>query len=104
MSDDCVNSDEYDIKPDNKNAVIIEEETQERQKYLSLERSKSRIWEHFGFLARDGKYCEPDKKKRRLVYCKVCECSYKYSENTTNIELFTGSTGLKFFNALNKPP
>ena len=80
-----VNSDEYDIEPDNEDIVLIEEETQERREYLPLERSKSRIWEHFGFLARDGKYCEPDKKKRRLVYCKVCECSYKYCGNTTNM-------------------
>ena len=85
MSDDCVNSDEYDIEPDNEDVVLIEEETQERREYLPLERSKSRIWEHFGFLAHDGKYCEPDKKKPRLVYCKVCECSYKYCGNTTNM-------------------
>ena len=83
VSDDCVNSDEYE--PDNEDVVLIEEETQERREFLPLERSKSRIWEHFGFLARDGKYCEPDKKKRKLVYCKVCECSYKYCGNTTNM-------------------
>ena len=57
-SDDCPNSDEYDI--DNENIILIKEETQERQEFLPLERSKSRIWEHFGFLARDGKYCEPE--------------------------------------------
>ena len=83
ISDDCVNSDEYE--PDNEDVVLIEEETQERREFLPLEISKSRIWEHFGFLARDGKYCEPDKKKRKLVYCKVCECSYKYCGNTTNM-------------------
>ena len=57
----------------------------ERREFLPFERSKSRIWEHFGFLACDGKYCEPDKKKHKLVYCKVCECSCKYCGNTMNM-------------------
>ena len=82
ISDDCVNSDEYE--PDNEDVVLIEEGTQEKREFLPLERSKIRIWKHFGFLARDGKYCEPD-KKCKLVYCKVCECSYKYCGNTTNM-------------------
>ena len=56
-----------------------------RRQFLPLEGSKSKVWEHFGFLARDGKYCEPDKKKRKVVYCKVYESSYKYCGNTTNM-------------------
>ena len=90
-SDDCINSDKdvessyEDIESDNKEVVFIEEQSQERWEFLPLKKSKSRIWEHFGFLTCDGKYCEPDKKKRKLVYCKVCECSYKYCGNTTNM-------------------
>ena len=67
-SDDCINSDKdiessyEDIESDNEEVVFIEEQSQERREFLPLERSKSRIWEHFGFLACDGKYCEPDKR------------------------------------------
>ena len=85
MSDDCVNSDKYDIESNNKYVVLIEVKTQERREYLPLERSKSRIWENFRLLARDGKYCELDRRKWKLVYCRVCKCSYKYCGNTTNM-------------------
>ena len=39
----------------------------------------------FWILTRDGKHCEPDRKKRKLVYCKVFECSYKYCGNRTSM-------------------
>jgi len=57
-----------------------------RQWFLPLEGSRSKVWEHFGFPARDGKYCEPDKKKRKLVYCLVCNNSYKYCGNASNMQ------------------
>ena len=43
-----------------------------RQRFLPLEGSRSKVWKHFGFLARDGKYCEPNKKKCKVVYCVIC--------------------------------
>ena len=61
-SDDCINSkvnsvnseknnesNNKDIESDNEDIVLIEEETQERQEFLTLERFKNRIWEYFGF-------------------------------------------------------
>ena len=37
---------------------------------------------YFGFPLKDGKFLEPDKKKRTSVHCKLCT---KYAENTTNL-------------------
>ena len=53
--DEDIESSNKDIKSDNEEVVFIDEQCQERQEFLPLERSKSRKWEHFGFLARDGK-------------------------------------------------
>ena len=41
----------------------------------------------FGFYATDGKYSEPDKKKRKEVLCKIlgCKKKIKYSGNTSNM-------------------
>ena len=42
----------------------------------------SGVWRYFGFPLKDGKFLEPDKKKRTSVHCKLCT---KYAENTTNL-------------------
>ena len=36
-----------------------------RQRFLPLEGSRSKVWQHFGFPAHDEKYCEPDKKSTK---------------------------------------
>ena len=58
-----------------------------RQQFSPLEGSRSKVWEHFGFPARDGKYCKPDKKKRKVVYCIVCKNGCKCCGNTSNMRL-----------------
>ena len=40
--------------------------------YLPLEKAKSPVWKYFGFLAQEGKFLEPDKKKRQTVHCVLC--------------------------------
>jgi len=52
---------------------------------LPLENSTSVVWKHFGFPSRDGRMIEPDKKKRKRVYCKLCKRDYSYVGNTTNL-------------------
>lgn len=52
---------------------------------LPLEHSTSVVWKFFGFPSRDGKIIETDKKKRRQVYCKLCQCDYSYVGNTSNM-------------------
>ena len=37
---------------------------------LSLPGSKSAIWAYFGFLAKEGKFVEKDKRKRKQQYVK----------------------------------
>ena len=50
-----------------------------------LEGCSSAVWKYFGFPSRDGKFVEPDKKKRTSVHCKVCAKVLKYTGNTTNL-------------------
>ena len=62
----------------------------------------SKAWDYFGFPAKDGmheifknfciiyfiitgKFIEPNKKERKLVYCKLCPKELKYCGNTTNL-------------------
>ena len=53
--------------------------------YLPLEKAKSPVWKYFGFPAREGKFLEPDKKKRQTVHCVLCKQSLSYKGNTTNL-------------------
>ena len=57
----------------------------QEKKLLPLEGCKSEVWKHFGFPAKDGKFIEPDKKKRKDVFCKICYQPLKYCGNTTNL-------------------
>ena len=45
---------------------------------LPLEGAVSAVWKYFGFPARNGKFLEPDKKKRKQVHCKICRCVFSY--------------------------
>ena len=45
---------------------------EDRTELLPLEGCSSAIWKYFGFPSRDGKFLEPDKRKRTSVNCKVC--------------------------------
>ena len=54
---------------------------------LPLEGSKSLVWKHFGFPAKDGKFIEPDKGERTSTTCKLCGKRVKYSGNTTNMQV-----------------
>ena len=38
---------------------------------LPLEGSKSGVWSYFGFPAKEGKFLEKNKNKRKHIYCKV---------------------------------
>jgi hypothetical protein len=57
----------------------------ESKELLPLEGSKSEIWKHFGFPAKDGKFIEPIKKNRKEVFCRLCCKCMKYCGNTTNL-------------------
>ena len=52
---------------------------------LPLENAKGAIWTFFGFQSKDGAFVEKDKRKRDIVYCKLCFQSIKYCGNTTNL-------------------
>ena len=39
----------------------------------------------FGFPSRNGKFLEPDKKKRVIVHCRLCKQELSYKGNTTNM-------------------
>ena len=52
---------------------------------LPLEGAQSGIWSYFGFPAKDGKFVEPEKKKRTSVHCKLCAKVLQYARNTTNL-------------------
>ena len=52
---------------------------------LSLPGSKSAIWAYFGFLAKEGKFVEKDKRKRNAVFCKTCKSEFVYTGSTTNL-------------------
>ncbi len=60
-------------------------EASDRVELLPLEGVKSSMWTHFGFQAKEGKMVEPDKKKRKRVYCKLCPSNFSYTGNTTNM-------------------
>ena len=51
-----------------------------------LEGCGSAVWKYFRFPSCDGKFVEPDKKKRTSVHCKVCTKVLKYTGNTTNLQ------------------
>ena len=52
---------------------------------LKLDSATSTVWNYFGFPAKDGKFLEPDKKKRNRVCCKLCGRDFSYVGNTTNM-------------------
>ena len=54
---------------------------------LPLEGSSSVVWNYFGFKASNGKFVEPEKKKRKEVFCRIRGClkKVKYSGNTSNM-------------------
>ena len=52
---------------------------------LSLEGATSTVWRPFGFLRRNGKIFESNKKKRQFVYCKHCSKRPKYNGSTTTM-------------------
>ena len=52
---------------------------------LPLPGSKSAIWAYFGFLAKEGKFVEKDKRKRNAVICKTCKREFVYTGSTTNL-------------------
>ena len=52
---------------------------------LPLETAMSNIWTVFGFPASGGEMKEPDKKRRKKVYCKLCSKGLSYVGNTTNM-------------------
>ena len=56
-----------------------------RVELLPLEGSVSPVWKYFGFPAENGKFLEPDKKKRKRVHCKLCHRVFSYVHNTTNL-------------------
>ena len=62
-----------------------------------LEGSKSIVWDFFVFPSKDGKYIEPDKKKRTEVHCQSCKQILKYSGNTTNPRFHLDSHHCKEF-------
>ena len=67
---------------------------------LPLEGSKSAVWNHFGFPAKDGKFVEPDKRKQNFVVCKLCGKHVKYNGNTTNLRVHLHDTHRQVFDAL----
>ena len=73
-----------------------------RRQFLPLESLRSKVWEHFGFLACDGKYCEPDKKKCKVVYCLVCNNGYKYCINASNMQFHLKHCHPLLFQALSE--
>ena len=52
---------------------------------LPFEGATSAVWSYFGFPDKDGKFVEPDKRKRMSVHCKLCAKVVKYTGNTTNL-------------------
>ena len=69
-----------------KNVLQVAEPGNSEDELLPLEGAKSAgVWRHFGILAWDGKFIEPDKRKRKELVCKLCHQCLKYSGNTTNL-------------------
>ena len=52
---------------------------------IPLEGATSAVWKYFGFPAKNGKFIQPDKKKRNKVNCKLCVKVITYSGNTTSM-------------------
>ena len=53
---------------DDESPTLLQGETLE---LLKLEGATSRVWDYFGFPAKNDKFLEPDKKKWKRVYCKL---------------------------------
>ena len=54
----------------------------EYHELLPLDKAKSEVWKHFGFPAKDGQF---DKRRRTIVYCKLCPKKLHYQGSTTNM-------------------
>ena len=67
----------------------------ETTELLPLEGATSKVWEYFGFPAKDGKILEANKKKRDVVHCKCCGKRVKYNGNTTNLRVHIRDTHSK---------
>ena len=67
---------------------------------LPLEGATSKVLEHFGFPAKDGKILEPDKKKRSVAHCKLCGKRVKFCGNTTNLRVHLRDTHTKVYSDL----
>jgi len=52
---------------------------------LPLPDGKAKMWQHFGFQGRNGKFLEKDKHMRNKVLCKLCLQPLKYCGNTMNL-------------------
>ena len=52
---------------------------------ITLEGSKSTVWKHFGFPARDESFWRLIKISCTVFTCKLCGKVLKYSGNTTNL-------------------
>ena len=55
------------------------------EELLPLEGAVRTVWKYFRFPAQNGKFLEPDKKKRKQVHCKLCHRAFSYVHNTTNM-------------------
>jgi len=65
------------------NMVVLDDELPtllqgETLKFLKLEEATSRVWDYFGFPAKNDKFLEPGKKKQKRVYCKLCTREFSY--------------------------
>ena len=71
--------------------VLVQKETSVCQSTMSdcellqLDKATSTVWKYFGFPAKEGKFLEPEKKKRNGVCCKLCTLDFSYVGNTTNM-------------------
>ena len=66
-------------------AEIVETSTcASNRELLPLENAKSQVWDYFGFPAQGGEFIE-DKKKRNIVFCKLCSKQLSYQGSTTNM-------------------
>ena len=71
-----------------------------RRQFLPLKGARSKVWVYFGFPARDGNYCEPDKKKCKVVFCTICKNGYNYCGNMSNIQFHLKECHPLLFQAL----
>jgi len=59
--------------------------TRRNARIVELEGATSRVWDYFGFPAKNDKFLEPDKKKWKRVYCKLWARDFSYVGNTTTM-------------------